>query len=119
MFIERSTCRLLWCAVLACLGTAAFAQDGKADAKPAVTSRLTVIELPPTSAGLPGAGRQRSHHALSFSTDAPKPFLRSLGIDATDCTLRLRLPTRIKPSRESSSGLQVDVQAQAGLGCRF
>ena len=80
---------------------------------------ITVIELPPLRAELPGAGRQRPHHALSFSTDAPKPLLRSLGLDATDCSLRLRLPSRITPPRGSSTGMQVDVQLQAGLGCRF
>ena len=78
---------------------------------------ITVIELPQTS--LTGAGLRRSHHALSFATDAPKPFLRSLGIDASDCSMRLRLPSRIAPARQSSTGYRVDVQAQAGLACRF
>jgi len=78
-----------------------------------------VIELPPPLAGLPGTGRQRTHHALSFATDAPKPFLRSLGIDATDCALRLRLPSHLVPSRDSGAGVRLDIQAQAGLGCRF
>ena len=51
-----------------------------------------------TMQGLPGAGRQRTHHALSLATDAPKPLLRSLGLDATDCALHFRLPSRIVPS---------------------
>jgi hypothetical protein len=86
---------------------------------PAKPSAISVIELPPPYAGLPGAGRERTHHALSIATDAPKPLLRSLGLDATECTLRFRLPSRIKPSRESAGGVRVDLQAQAGLGCRF
>jgi hypothetical protein len=119
MFAAHARGRLLLCGALAFIGATACAQDGNAPNRSIAKSAVTVIELPPPNAGLPGAGRQRSHHALSFSTDAPKPFLRSLGIDATECSVRLRLPTRIKPSRESSSGLAVDVQAQAGLGCRF
>jgi hypothetical protein len=95
------------------------ARRQRVDTKPAAKGAVTVIELPPPNARSPGLGRQRSHHALSFSTGAPKPFLRSLGIAATECSVRLRLPTRIKPSRESGSGLAVDVQAHAGLGCRF
>jgi hypothetical protein len=117
-FTAQAQGRLLLCGALACLGITAVAQDGSAPTKSVLKGTVTVIELPPPNVGLPGV-RQRSHHALSFSTDAPKPFLRSLGIDATECSLRLRLPTRIKPSREASSGLAVDVQAHAGLGCRF
>jgi len=120
MFTAQAHGRLFLCGALACIGATAYAQDGSTTSnKPMAKSAVTVIELPPLNAGLPGAGRQRSHHALSFSTDAPKPFLRSLGIDATECSLHLRLPTRIKPSRDSRSGMTVDVQAQAGLGCHF
>ena len=107
---------------MAALGTAAWAEDrgpATAAAASAPTRTITVIELPPSDAGVPGTGRQRTHHALSFSTDAPKSLLRSLGIDATDCALRFRLPSRIARSREAGIGTQLDVQLQAGLGCRF
>jgi hypothetical protein len=106
--------------VLAAVGAAASADDrGPAPAASAATRTITVIELPPPSAGLPGAGRQRSHHALSLATDAPKPLLRSLGLDATDCALHFRLPSRIVPSRDAGIGARLDVRLQAGLGCRF
>jgi hypothetical protein len=45
--------------------------------------------------------------------------LRSLGLDATECSLRFRLPSRIKPARDAAAGVRFEVQAQAGLGCRF
>ncbi len=94
-----------------------LAGDAAASAPSAAPQRFKIIELPATTP--PGLGQGRAHHALSIATDAPKPFLRSLGLDATECTMRFRLPTRIKQSRESSNGMQLDVQAQAGLGCRF
>ncbi len=119
MSITPVHCRVLLYSVLVCASTAGHGKDGEAPTSPVARSAIGVIELPPVLAGLPGAGRQRAHHALSIATDAPKPFLRSLGLDATDCTLRLRLPSRLTPSRESSAGLRLDVQAQAGLGCRF
>ena len=112
-------CRaLLYCA-LAGIGAAACARDG--DALPparSVLEAVSVVELPLPGAALPGAARQRAHHALSFATDAPKPFLRGLGIDATECSLRLRLPSRIAAPAVGAR-LRLDVQAQAGLGCKF
>lgn len=107
---------VLWWPV-AMAGAHALAAEGAASAPSAAPHRFTVIELPATTA--PGFGRPRAHHALSIATDAPKPFLRSLGLDATECAVRFRLPSRITPSRESSTGVRLDVQAQAGLGCRF
>ena len=80
---------------------------------------LRIIELPPTFGGPEAARLQRSHHALSFDTDAPKPWLRSLGLTPTDCSLRLRLPSRLRTSKGSPNGSSLDVQAQAGMGCRF
>ena len=115
MVIASTTCRLLLCCSLATLSAAGFAKDDDAATKP---SAITVIELPPPTTGLPG-GRQRPHHALSIATDVPKPFLRSLGLDVTECSMRLRMPSRISPSRESAAGVRVEIQAQAGLGCRF
>ncbi len=79
---------------------------------------VRIIELPP-DAGAPAALRPRSHHALSFDTDAPKPWLRGLGLTPTDCALRLRLPARIGASKTAPGALHVDFQAQAGMGCRF
>ena len=102
---------------MALASVSALAAEGAASTPAATLPRFTVIELPATTP--PGFGRPRSHHALSIATDAPKPLLRSLGLDATECSLRFRLPSRITPSRESSTGLRLDVQAQAGLGCRF
>ena len=98
---------------------ASLAQQGPASAPDAARPRFTVIELPPAAAGYPAIGSQRPHHALSIATDAPKPLLRSLGLDATDCSLRFRMPSQIKPSRLSSSGVQLEVAAQVGMGCRF
>jgi len=107
------------CCVLGVAGADSRASEPDAAALPRAPSVITVIELPSPVAGLPGAARERSHHALSIATDAPKPWLRSLGLDPTDCSLRFRLPTRIKASRDTASGLRVELQAQAGLGCRF
>ena len=107
--IDRLRIALCW--TLANVGAPAFAADA------APPPPIAVIELPETSPA--GAGNRRSHHALSFATDAPKPFLRRLGIDASDCSMRLRLPSRIAPARESGAGYRVHVQAQAGLACRF
>jgi hypothetical protein len=97
------------------MSAAALAKDGDGAMR---AGAFTVIELPPTAPGLAG-GRERTHHALSLATDAPKPFLRSLGLDPSECSLRFRLPTQIKPSRFGAGGVQVALQAQAGLGCKF
>ena len=113
-------CRIGLYASLAGLGLSVLAKDAES-AAPATTapSPITVLELPPSRVGLPGAGRERAHHALSIATDAPKPLLRSLGLDASECSLRFRLPSRLAPSRGLGAGLHLEVQAQAGLGCRF
>lgn len=108
-------CRLLLCCALAMLSAAALAKDGDVAAPP---RSFTVIELPPTTPGWAG-GRERTHHALSLATDAPKPFLRSLGLEPSECSLRFRLPTQIKPSRDVAGGVRVEMQAQAGMGCKF
>ena len=84
-----------------------------------VPSPYRVIELPGTVIGPEGTRRERTHHALSLDTDAPKPLLRSLGLTPTECSVRLRLPSRLSANRESANGLRLDVQAQAGIGCRF
>jgi hypothetical protein len=115
MTIASTSCCLLVSCALIVVSVAGHAKDGDAAVTP---SAITVIELPPPLTGLP-VGQQRTHHALSIATDAPKPFLRSLGLDATECSLRLRLPSRIKPARDAAAGVRLEVQAQAGLGCRF
>lgn len=84
-----------------------------------VPSPYRVIELPGATVGPEGMRRERTHHALSLNTDAPKPLLRSFGLTPTDCSVRLRLPTRLSANRESASGSRLDVQAQAGIGCHF
>lgn len=115
--------RTLPCWALALASAATLAEQAAASAPYAAPAdarpRFTIIELPPAAAGYPAIGPQRAHHALSIATDAPKPLLRSLGIDATDCTMRLRFPSRIKQSRGSGSGVEVSLAAQVGMGCRF
>jgi len=112
--------RRLFCSALTIAGAQALAQDSTPPAAPPpARAPITVIALPSPISTLPEASRRRTHHALSFATDAPKPLLRSLGLDASECALRLRLPTRLTPSRSNAVGVRVDVQAQAGLGCRF
>jgi hypothetical protein len=121
MALRRTQRSALLCCSLACLAGPAVADDGKALAAPASPfgrRAITVVELP-VPAGLPGAPGQRAHHALSIATDAPKPFLRALGLTPSDCTMRFRLPSRFVPSQAGGAGAHVDVQAQAGLGCRF
>jgi len=119
MSIAQSRRRVLLYCSLAWASLPVAAKDGDVPASFGAPRAISVIELPHPLAGLPGAARQRAHHALSIATDAPKPFLRSLGLEASECTLRLRLPSRLTPSRDSAAGLRLDVQAQAGLGCRF
>ena len=121
----QTHCRVLLVCAFAGMGAASLAKDVEAPppvptapAVPSAMSALSVIELPPLGAGLPGAARQRVHHALSLATDAPKPFFRSLGIDATDCALRLRLPSRIV-APTGNANMRLDLQLQAGLGCKF
>lgn len=102
---------------MALCSAAASADEAPGAPAPPRRSPITVIELPADGPHLPGGARQRPHHALSFAADAPKHFLRSLGLDATDCATRLRLPSRIKSARES--GARVEVTAQVGLACHF
>lgn len=75
---------------------------------------LSVVELPPE--GIPN-GRTRPRHALSVSSEYPKMMLRSMGIDATDCATRFRVPTKLK--RDAEGGSNIEVRADLGLACRF
>ncbi|WP_428423255.1 hypothetical protein [Methylibium sp.] len=78
-------------------------------------SNVTIIELPREV--MPGtAGPQRAHHALSVRSEAPQRMLRSIGIEASDCATRFRLPTKL---RQDTDGTSIDVRAQIGLACRF
>jgi len=74
---------------------------------------LSVVELPPQGAQL---GPQRRHHAISFATERPKEFLRSFGLDATDCSTRIRFPSRL---RQTNLGIKAEVQGQVQFGCSF
>lgn len=74
---------------------------------------LGVVEVPATSL-LPGP--RRPHHALSIASESPRRLLRSIGIEATECSTRLRLPTKL---RQLGGGVQADVQGQLLLACRF
>lgn len=76
--------------------------------------RLSVVEVP--AQNVPGVPPGRAHHALRIATDAPKPLLRSLGIDASDCGAQFRAPSQVKQAR---GAVTMDVQAQVRLGCRF
>ncbi len=76
---------------------------------------MSIVALPPE--GLPGTrGAQRVRHALSVRSETPQRMLRAVGVDATDCSARFRMPTRLN---QGSGGVDVDVRAQIGLACRF
>lgn len=115
---QAGKCEALWVGwALALCSAGACADDIAGAVAGQRPSAITVIELPANNVRWPGGARERPHHALSFAAEAPKHFLRSLGLEASDCATRLRLPSRIKPARES--GARVEVQAQVGLACRF
>lgn len=77
---------------------------------------LQVIELRPEGVPL-GPPPKRHHHALSMSTEAPKRLLRGLGLDATDCATRFRMPSKLQRGRDGS--VNVELGAQLGMACRF
>lgn len=74
---------------------------------------VSIVELPPQGAQL---GPQRRHHAIGFATERPKELLRSLGLEATDCSTRIRVPSRL---RQSNLGIKAEVQGQVQFGCSF
>jgi len=74
---------------------------------------VSVVELPPQGAQL---GPQRRHHAISFAAEGPKEFLRSLGLDATDCSTRIRFPSRL---RQTNLGIKAEVSGQVQFGCNY
>jgi hypothetical protein len=82
---------------------------------PVVTRQgLAIVELPSEAA--PGT-RSRPRRALSVPSESPRLFLRSIGIEASECATRFRLPTKLK--RDVESGTSVQVQAHLGLACSF
>jgi hypothetical protein len=74
---------------------------------------IGVVEMPATT---PLPGPRRPHHALSIASESPRHLLRSIGIEATDCSTRFRLPTKLRPF---GGGVQADVQGQLLVACRF
>jgi hypothetical protein len=83
-------------------------------ASAAEASRVRVLEL--AAQGPPGSAPRRAHHALSIRSDAPRSMLRSIGVPASDCATRVRMPSSL---HQTSSGADLEVQAQVGLSCRF
>lgn len=81
---------------------------------PAQRIGLSIVELP--AEGVPGA-RTRPRHALSISSDTPRRMLRSMGIEATDCATRFRMPTKLR--RDADGGSNIEVRATLGLACNF
>ena len=77
---------------------------------------IKVIELPREGAPI-GPPPKRAHHALSIGMEGPKQMLRGLGLDATECAARFRMPSKL--SKRSDGSAQVDVMAQLGMGCKF
>ena len=75
---------------------------------------VSVVELPAQGTQL--GPQQRRHHAISFATERPKELLRSLGLDATDCSTRIRFPSRL---RQTNQGIKAEVQGQVQFGCSF
>ena len=74
---------------------------------------VSVVELPPQGAQL---GPQRRHHAISFATERPRELLRAVGLEATECSTRIRFPSRL---RQTSQGIKYEVQGQVQFGCSF
>jgi hypothetical protein len=77
---------------------------------------LSVIELPADS--LPGLAPQRRHHALRFGLDAPRVWLRSLGLDARECAGQLRAPSRLRAGSRGD-GASFEAQLQLRLQCQY
>lgn len=78
------------------------------------SSHFSVVELP--SQTIPGTRAPRPQHALSIRSESPQRMLRSIGIEASECATRLRMPSKLK---QDGGGLSLSVQAHVGLACRF
>ncbi len=77
---------------------------------------IKVIELPREGAPI-GPPPKRAHHALSIGMEGPKQMLRGIGLDATECAARFRMPSKL--SKRADGSAQIDVMAQLGMGCKF
>lgn len=76
---------------------------------------VSVVEIPaPVTPGLGPPGKV--HHALSLRLGAAEKAMQSWGIQATDCRLQFRAPTKVLQSR---GGVTIDAMAQVRFGCRF
>jgi hypothetical protein len=75
---------------------------------------IRVIELP--GSGGPGSVPGRRHHALSIRTETPQRMLRMMGVEASDCAAHMRMPSRIKQTRD---GVEASIEAQLGFSCAF
>ena len=78
--------------------------------------QIQVIELPREGAPI-GPPPKRAHHALSIGMEGPKQLLRGLGLDATECAGRFRMPSKL--GRKGDGSTQVDIAAQLGMACKF
>jgi hypothetical protein len=77
---------------------------------------IQVVELPREGAPI-GPPPKRAHHAVSIGMEGPKQMLRGLGLDATECAARFRMPSKL--SRKGDGSSQIDITAQLGMGCKF
>ncbi len=77
---------------------------------------IQVIELPREGAQI-GPPPKRAHHALSIGMEGPKQMLRGLGLDATECAGRFRMPSKL--NRKGDGSTSVDISAQLGMACKF
>ncbi len=99
------------------------AQDLRSAAA-ATESRFKALSLPeiklvelPREPSVIGPPPKRAHHAISVGMEAPKQFLRSMGLEATECATRFRLPSKLGKSQNGDTTLEVS--AHLGLGCKF
>ncbi len=79
-------------------------------------STLAIVEVPADT--IPGAAPQRPHHALRFGLDAPRLWLRGLGVDSTDCIGQLRAPSKLRSDSRTGT-ISFDAQLKVGMQCRF
>ncbi len=82
----------------------------------APAGRFGIVELPPEG---PYAGRgSRPRRALMVRSEAPQRMLRSVGVEASDCYTRFRVPTRVTRN-ELTGDRDVSIGAHVGFACRF
>ena len=93
----------------------AAATDGRLQAALSRSS-FSLIELP--QEGPPGSRAKRPRRALSFRSETPQRMLRTIGVEASDCYTRLRVPTRV--TRDETTGdRDVRFAAHVGFACKF